>query len=192
VHMSLWKDGKNVFHDQSGKHGMSPLMRNFMAGLIHYAQDYTVFLAPYVNSYKRFMKGTFAPTKTAWSVDNRTAGFRLCGEDTAAVRVECRIPGSDVNPYLAQAALLAAGIKGIESKMELADAAGGDLYNDDSVAEIPSTLRAATTRLKASEMLKEAMGEDVVAHYSRCAEWEQEEFDRAVTQWEVARGFERA
>jgi len=138
------------------------------------------------------MKGTFAPTKTAWSVDNRTAGFRLCGEDTSAVRVECRIPGSDVNPYLAQAALLAAGIKGIENNMELAAAADGDLYNDDSVAEIPSTLRAATTRLKESDMLKEAIGEDVVAHYSRCAEWEQEEFDRAVTQWEIARGFEKA
>jgi len=192
VHMSLWKEGKNAFHDAQGKHGISDVMKHFMAGIIHYSPEYTVFLAPYVNSYKRFMKGTFAPTKTAWSVDNRTAGFRLCGEDTAAVRVECRIPGSDVNPYLAQAALLAAGIKGIESKMELADAAGGDLYNDDSVAEIPSTLRAATTRLKASDMLKEAMGEDVVAHYSRCAEWEQEEFDRAVTQWEVARGFERA
>ena len=192
IHMSLWKEDKNVFHDTQGKHGMSDVMKHFMAGIIHYSPEYTVFLAPYVNSYKRFMKGTFAPTKTAWSVDNRTAGFRLCGEDTAAVRVECRIPGSDVNPYLAQAALLAAGIKGIDSKMELAAAAGGDLYNDDSVAEIPSTLREATTRLKVSNMLKEAMGEDVVAHYSRCAEWEQEEFDRAVTQWEVARGFERA
>jgi len=192
IHMSLWKDGKNVFHDEQGKHGMSDVMKHFMAGIIHYSPEYTVFLAPYINSYKRFMKGTFAPTKTAWSVDNRTAGFRLCGEDTTAVRVECRIPGSDVNPYLAQAALLAAGIKGIESKLPLSAAAGGDLYNDDSVAEIPSTLRAATTQFKESDMLKEAMGEDVVAHYSRCAEWEQEEFDRAITQWEIARGFEKA
>ncbi|OED37837.1 glutamine synthetase [Chromatiales bacterium (ex Bugula neritina AB1)] len=192
VHMSLWKDGSNVFHDPQGQYGMSGLMRHFMAGIIHYAPEYTVFLAPYINSYKRFMKGTFAPTKTAWSVDNRTAGFRLCGESTKAVRVECRIPGSDVNPYLAQAALLAAGIKGIEDKLELADAATGDLYNDDSVAEIPSTLRSAIECFKNSTMLTEAMGEEVIAHYTHCAEWEQETFDRAVTQWEVARGFERA
>ena len=138
------------------------------------------------------MKGTFAPTKTAWSVDNRTAGFRLCGESTKAVRVECRIPGSDVNPYLAQAALIAAGIKGIEDKLELEDAATGDLYNDDSVAEIPSTLRAAIEKFRTSTMLIEAMGKDVIEHYTNCAEWEQSAFDNAVTQWEIARGFERA
>ena len=138
------------------------------------------------------MKGTFAPTKTAWSVDNRTAGFRVCGEGTKSVRVECRIPGSDVNPYLAQAALLAAGIKGIEDKMPLSDAASGDLYNDDTVAEIPHTLRAATELFRNSAFLKEAMGEKVVEHYTRCAEWEQQCFDSAVTQWEIARGFERA
>lgn len=192
VHMSLWKDGSNVFCDAARQYGMSDLMRHFMAGLIHYAADYTVFLAPYVNSYKRFIKGTFAPTKTAWSVDNRTAGFRLCGESTTAVRVECRIPGADINPYLTQAALIAAGIKGIEDKLLLADAASGDLYNDDSVTEIPSTLRSAIPGLSESAMLKEAMGEDVVAHYTRCAQWEQQAFDNAVTQWEVARGFERA
>ncbi len=192
IHMSLWKDGSNAFHDSSKKYGMSDLMQQFMAGIIHYAPEYTIFLAPYVNSYKRFMKGTFAPTKTAWSVDNRTAGFRLCGESTKSVRVECRIPGSDVNPYLAQSALIAAGIKGIEDKLELDDAATGDLYNDDSVPEIPSTLRYATTLFDRSDMLKQAMGEDVIAHYTRSAEWEQESFDNAVTQWEIARGFERA
>ncbi len=192
VHMSLWQNGSNAFHDASGQHGMSELMKQFMAGLIHYAPEYTVFLAPYVNSYKRFMKGTFAPTKTAWSVDNRTAGFRLCGAASKAVRVECRIPGSDVNPYLAQAALLAAGLKGLEDKMELANAASGDLYNDTSITEIPSTLRSAIQGFQNSTMLKEAMGDDVIAHYTRCAEWEQEAFDGAVTQWEIARGFERA
>lgn len=192
IHLSLWKDGSNVFHDPQGRYGMSTLMREFMAGMLHYAPEYTVFLAPYINSYKRFMKGTFAPTKTAWSVDNRTAGFRLCGDSTRSVRVECRIPGSDVNPYLAQAALLAAGIKGIEDKMQLADAASGDLYNDDSIAEIPATLRDATARFKQSSMLIEAMGEDVIKHYTCCAEWEQSAFDSAVTQWEIARGFERA
>jgi len=192
IHLSLWKEGKNVFHDEAGKHGMSALMKQFVAGMIAYASEYTLLLAPYINSYKRFKKGTFAPTKTAWSVDNRTAGFRLCGEGTKAVRMECRIPGSDVNPYLAQAAIIAAGIKGVENQLSLSDPASGDLYNDDTVGEIPATLRAATDKFSRSAMLKEAMGDAVIAHYLRAAEWEQECFDAVVTQWEVARGFERA
>ncbi|MEM6477390.1 MAG: glutamine synthetase family protein [Pseudomonadota bacterium] len=192
IHMSLWKDGANAFHDAGGAHQMSDLMRQFMAGLIAHAPDCTYFFAPYINSYKRFAKGTFAPTKTVWSVDNRTAGFRLCGADTKAVRVECRIPGSDMNPYLAQAALLAAGIKGIEDKLTLAPAATGDLYEDDTVHEIPNTLRAAADSLTGSTMLRDAMGDAVIDHYTRAANWEQEEFDRAVTDWEIARGFEKA
>jgi hypothetical protein len=103
-----------------------------------------------VNSYKRFMPGTFAPTKIAWSVDNRTAGYRLCGEGTKAVRVECRIGGSDMNPYLAQAALLAAGIKGIEDKLELAPPTAGDIYENATAKHIPSTLRASTETLRNS------------------------------------------
>jgi glutamine synthetase len=192
VHQSLWQDGKAVFFDGSAKHGMSELMSHYMAGLIEYAPDYTYFLAPYVNSYKRFSKGTFAPTKTVWSVDNRTAGFRLCGENTKSVRVECRIGGSDLNPYLAQAVMIAAGIKGIEDKLKLAPATTGDVYEDAKAADIPQTLRAATETLRNSDFLREALGDDVVAHYTRAAEWEQEEFDRAVTDWEIARGFERA
>jgi glutamine synthetase len=171
---------------------MSDLMRQFCAGMIAYAPDYTFFLAPYINSYKRFMKGTFAPTKTVWSVDNRTAGFRMCGEGTKGVRMECRIGGSDINPYLAQASLLAAGLKGIEDKLELAPATSGDLYENEDAREIPRTLRDATETLRNSKMLRATMGDKVVDHYTRCAEWEQEEFDRVVTDWEVARGFERA
>ena len=192
VHQSLWKDGEAAFFDKSQPHGMSKLMGHYMAGLIKYAPDYVYFLAPYVNSYKRFAKGTFAPTKTVWSVDNRTAGFRLCGENTKGVRVECRIGGSDLNPYLAQAAMLAAGIKGIEDALELPPATTGDVYVDAKAADIPQTLRAATLTLRNSAFLREAMGDDVVDHYTRAAEWEQEEFDRVVTDWEIARGFERA
>jgi glutamine synthetase len=192
VHMSLWQGKTPAFYDPDGDHGMSQLMRHFMAGLIKYASDYTVFLAPYVNSYKRFMKGSFAPTRTVWSVDNRTAGFRLCGEKSKGVRVECRIGGSDLNPYLAQAALIAAGIKGIEDKLELAPSTRGDIYQDTAATHIPSTLRAATETLRGSTMLREAMGDAVIDHYVRCAEWEQEEFDKVVTDWEIARGFERA
>jgi len=192
VHQSLWKDGEPAFYDKHADLGMSQLMSHYMAGLIAYAPDYTWFLAPYVNSYKRFSKGTFAPTKTVWSIDNRTAGFRLCGEGTKGVRVECRIGGSDLNPYLAQAAMLAAGIKGIEDQMTLAPATTGDVYEDAKARDIPQTLRAATETLRGSQMLRDTMGDDVVDHYTRCAEWEQEEFDRAVTDWEIARGFERA
>lgn len=192
VHQSLWKGQEPAFVDPSRPHGMSQIMEHYMAGLIKYAPDYTYFLAPYVNSYKRFAKGTFAPTKTVWSVDNRTAGFRLCGENTKGVRVECRIGGSDLNPYLAQAAMLAAGIKGIEDALELAPATTGDVYEDAKAADIPQTLRAATETLRGSAFLRQAFGDDVVDHYTRAAEWEQEEFDRVVTDWEIARGFERA
>ena len=192
VHMSLWKGGAPSFFDESAELGMSQLMRHFMAGLIAYAPDITYFMAPYVNSYKRFAKGTFAPTKTVWSVDNRTAGFRLCGDGTKGIRVECRIGGSDLNPYLAQAAMLAAGIRGIEDKLDLQAPTRGDAYEDDTVTEIPRTLRAATETLRHSKMLRAALGDDVVDHYTRAAEWEQEEFDRIVTDWEIERGFERA
>lgn len=192
VHQSLWQDGKPAFYDADAKLGMSGLMKHYMAGLIAFAPDYTFFLAPYINSYKRFSKGTFAPTKTVWSVDNRTAGFRLCGAGTKGVRVECRIGGSDLNPYLAQAVMLAAGIKGIEDKMDLPAPTTGDVYEDAKAADIPQTLRTATEALRNSAVLREALGDDVVDHYTRCAEWEQEEFDRVVTDWEIARGFERA
>jgi glutamine synthetase len=191
VHQSLWKDGAPVFYDENDPLGMSDLMKHYMAGLIKYASDYTCFLAPYINSYKRFQKGSFAPTRTVWSVDNRTAGFRLCGEGSKAVRVECRIGGSDMNPYLAMAAMLAAGIKGIEDGLELEPPFKGDAYEGD-VGHIPGTLRDAAETLRNSAMLREAMGDWVVDHYTRAAEVEIEDFDRVVTDYEVARGFERA
>lgn len=191
IHCSLFKDGANAFHDPARPLGKSALMDGFIAGLLRHAPDFTYFFAPYVNSYKRFRKGTFAPTKAVWSVDNRTAGFRLCGGDSQGVRIECRIGGSDLNPYLAQAALLAAGIAGIEERLPLAEPVGGDLYGRTDVAEIPRTLRAATETLRGSAMLRAAMGDAVVDHYVRAAEVEQEEFDAAVTDWEIARGFER-
>ena len=191
VHQSLWKDGKPAFYDENDALGMSELMKNYMAGLLKYAPDYMYFLAPYVNSYKRFQKGTFAPTRTIWSVDNRTAGFRLCSANSKSVRVECRVGGSDLNPYLAMAAQIAAGIKGIEDKIELDAPTIGDAYAGNT-GMIPQNLRDAMATLKGSEMLRAAMGDDVVDHYTRAAEWELEEFDRVVTDWEIARGFERA
>ncbi|MCR9256339.1 MAG: glutamine synthetase family protein [Alphaproteobacteria bacterium] len=192
VHQSFWRDGRNVFFEEGADLGMAPPMRRYLAGLIRYTPDITFFFAPYVNSYKRFAKGTFAPTKAAWSVDNRTAGYRVCAEGTPAVRIESRIGGSDMNPYLALAAQLAAGLAGIEEDLPLADPTSGDIYGVDDATAFPLTLRGATEALRDSAMLRAAFGDDVVDHYVRCAEWEQEEFDRVVTDWEIARGFERA
>jgi glutamine synthetase len=194
VHQSLWSaDGKTpLFHDPAAENGMSETMRHYVAGLLHHASEITYFLAPYINSYKRFAAGTFAPTKAIWSKDNRTAGYRLCGEDTKAIRIECRVGGSDLNPYLAIAALLAAGIDGIENKRALEPAFEGDAYGGEGIREIPNTLRDATTALDGSAMLRSAFGDDVVDHYVHAARWEQSEADRVVTDWEVARGFERA
>lgn len=191
IHQSLWQGDTPAFFDASDTLGMSPLMKHYLAGLLKYAPDYTYFLAPYINSYKRFQKGSFAPTRTVWSVDNRTAGFRLCASGTQAVRIECRIGGSDLNPYLAMATQLAAGIQGITEQLELSPPAQGDTYTGDS-GMIPQNLRDAKDALQASTLLREALGDVVVDHYVRAAEVELEDFDRVVTHYEVARGFERA
>ncbi|KKB77069.1 glutamine synthetase [Devosia limi DSM 17137] len=193
IHMSLAdKAGKPMFVDAKDERGMSELMKHFMAGQLAYARDITYFLAPYINSYKRYQAGTFAPTKAIWSPDNRTAGFRLCGEHSKAIRVECRMGGADLNPYLAIAALIAAGIRGIEDKLPLEPAFVGDAYLTGTLREIPKTLREATEMLQNSTMLREAFGTAAIEHYVHTAEWEQFEYDRRVTDWELKRGFERS
>ncbi|MGE0007403.1 MAG: glutamine synthetase family protein [Parvibaculaceae bacterium] len=194
IHQSLWSaDGKtSMFHDRKGDHGMSALMKHYLAGLLAHAGEITYFLAPYVNSYKRFMAGTFAPTRAIWSFDNRTAGYRLCGAGSKAVRVECRVGGADLNPYLAFAALIAAGLDGIEKKMALEPAFSGDAYDTSkTLREIPKTLREATELLDKSKFLRAAFGEEVIDHYVHTAKWEQFEYDRRITDWEVKRGFEQ-
>ena len=194
IHMSLWDAAgrRPKFVDRKAELGMSSVMRQFMAGQLKHAREITYFLAPFINSYKRFQAGTFAPTRAVWSRDNRTAGFRLCGEGTKAIRCECRIGGADLNPYLAYAALIAAGISGIENEMVLEAGHEGDAYVGKRLREIPKTLREATTAMKRSAMLREALGDDVVEHYAHTAGWEQFEYDRRVTDWERWRGFERA
>ena len=193
IHQSLWStDDKPLFMDKKGEHGMSPLMKQYLAGQLAHAGDITYFLAPYINSYKRFMAGTFAPTRAVWSFDNRTAGFRICGAETKAIRVECRIGGADLNPYLAFAALIAAGLDGIEKKMELEPVVSGDIYDTSrKLREIPKTLREATRLLDESDFLRKVMGNEVVDHYVHTAQWEQFEFDRRITDLELKRGFER-
>jgi glutamine synthetase len=193
IHLSLWDNAgrKSLFFDNKAEHGMSALMRAFLAGQLKYARDITYFLAPYINSYKRFQVGTFAPTRIVWSRDNRTAGFRLCGEDSKATRIECRIGGADLNPYLAFAGLIAAGLAGVAEKLELPPPHVGDAYVEKKLPEVPKTLREASDALKRSKMLRAAFGDGVVDHYVHTAEWEQFEYDRRVTDWELTRGFER-
>ena len=192
VHQSLLDEsGAAVFHDAAAEHGMSETMRHYLAGLLAHASELTYFLAPYVNSYKRFMTGTFAPTKAIWSMDNRTAGYRICGADSKAVRIECRVGGADLNPYLAFAAQLAAGLAGIEGEYALEPEFRGDAYGGEG-REIPKTLRDATAALDGSAMLRAAFGDEVIDHYVHAAKWEQFESDRRVTDWDLRRGFERA
>jgi glutamine synthetase len=195
IHQSLWSaDGKtpHFFDKENGHHGMSKMMQHYLAGQLTHARELTYFLAPYINSYKRFMAGTFAPTKAVWSFDNRTAGFRLCGADTKAIRVECRIGGADLNPYLAFAALLAAGLDGIDKKIELEQVFTGDAYSAaQQLREIPKTLREGIELLDNSKFLRNALGDDVVDHYVHTGKWEQFEHDRRITDLELKRGFER-
>jgi glutamine synthetase len=194
IHTSLWDldGGEPRFLDAEAEHGMSLLMRQYLAGQLKYAAELTWFLAPFVNSYKRFQQaGTFAPTRIVWSDDNRTAGFRLCGAGTGAIRAECRIGGADLNPHLAFAALIAAGLAGIDEELELPPPFTGDAYLDETLPEVPKTLRDATALLDGSAMLRRAFGDEVIDHYVHTARWEQAEHDRRITDWELDRGFER-
>jgi glutamine synthetase len=192
IHASLWDlEGKKpLFKGAKSEHGMSALMRSFVAGQLKYAGDITYFLAPYINSYKRFQVGTFAPTKAVWSRDNRTAGFRLCGEGGKAIRIECRIGGADLNPYLAFAALLAAGLNGIENGLELPPPLEGNAYESDA-ERFPHTLRDAIHALEEGQIARAALGDDVVDHYLNYARTEQRLFDEVVTCYERERLFER-
>jgi glutamine synthetase len=192
IHQSLLKDGAPAFFDPEAEHGMSATMRAYLAGLLAHTEATTALLAPYVNSYKRFTERLFAPTRAVWSTDNRTAGYRVCGAGTKGVRAECRIGGADLNPYLALAGQIAAGLDGIEKGLALEPETTGDVYEAEGAREIPRTLREAADALDGSAMLRAAMGDDVVDHYVRAARWEVEASDRAVTDWDVMRGFERA
>ena len=193
IHSSIWDAAGEtpLFYDPQGTHGMSQLFEHYLAGLLHCASDITYFLAPYINSYKRFQAGSFAPTKAGWSVDNRTAGFRLLGPG-AGTRVECRIAGADCNPYLAYAAILAAGLHGVENELELEPEYRGNIYEAENVPDVPKTLRDALAALDNSKIMRAALGDNVVDHYVHAGKWEQLEYDRRVTDWEVLRNFERA
>ncbi|WP_191248524.1 glutamine synthetase family protein [Amycolatopsis deserti] len=184
IHLSLrGTDGTPVFAQDP------TLMRHFIAGQLACLRELTCFLAPNINSYKRFVPGSFAPTAVAWGTDNRTCALRVVGHGPS-LRVENRVPGGDVNPYLAVAALIAAGLHGIENELPLEDEFIGNAYHSDK-PRVPATLREAAELLSDSKVAREAFGEDVVEHYLNAARVELAAFDAAVTDWERQRGFER-
>jgi glutamine synthetase len=183
IHGSLWQDGENAFA------GESETFRRFLAGWIAGARELAIFLAPTINSYKRYAAGSWAPTTLAWGYDNRTCGFRIVGHGDG-LRAETRIPGGDVNPYLAFAALLAAGLHGIEQELELPPPLEGNAYESDA-ERFPSSLREAIAALEAGSLARATLGDAVVDHYLNYARTEQRLFDEVVTCYERERMFER-
>ncbi|MFB1298667.1 glutamine synthetase family protein [Mycobacterium sp. pW049] len=178
-----------VFADDSDELGMSPMFRSFVAGQIATLREMTLFYAPNINSYKRFVDGSFAPTAVAWGIDNRTCALRVVGHGHG-MRMECRAPGGDVNQYLATAALIAGGLYGIDNELELEDATKGNAYTSGA-DRLPTTMAEAAELFDKSKVAREAFGDDVVDHYLNNANVEMKAFNSAVTDWERKRGFER-
>ncbi|HLJ66790.1 MAG TPA: glutamine synthetase family protein [Chloroflexota bacterium] len=195
VHVSLRdrESGRPSFPgaQQLGPIAASDTFRYFLGGWMRHAADLTPFFAPSVNSYKRFQEGSFAPTGLAWSYDNRTAGFRIVGHGPS-LRIECRIPGADANPYLVYAASIAAGLDGLAQRIEPPPIFEGDIYQAADLPRVPRTLRDGIEGLRRSELARAALGDEVVTHYLHFLETEQTKFDGVVTDWERARFFERA
>lgn len=190
IHLSVvGEDGEAVMADENGPHGFSKLMEHWIAGQLKTMRELTLFFAPNINSYKRYVAGSFAPTAVAWGLDNRTCALRVVGHGRS-LRVENRVPGGDVNQYLATAALIAGGLYGIEHELELEPIFEGNAYESDA-PRVPTTLRDAAQLFSQSAIAREAFGDDVVEHYLNNARVEQAAFDAAITDWERVRGFER-
>ncbi|WP_406836546.1 glutamine synthetase family protein [Streptomyces sp. AHU1] len=191
IHLSLADaDGTNVMAGSAGDpDGMSEVMRHFLAGQLAALRDFSLLYAPNINSYKRFQPGSFAPTAVAWGHDNRTCALRVVGHGRST-RFENRLPGGDVNPHLAVAGLVAAGLYGIERKLELPEACPGNAYTA-AYEHVPTTLREAAELWENSPIARAAFGDEVVEHYRNMARVELEAFDAAVTDWELRRSFER-
>jgi glutamine synthetase len=189
IHQSLvGDDGKSVFVDGKGEE--TDAFRHFLGGMRDHVRELALFIAPSINSYKRYAAESWAPTSVSWGRDNRTCGFRIVGHDQSR-RIECRIPGADANPYLAIAALLAAGLDGIEKGTDPGPELKGNAYEAGKAEAFPSSLREAKELWDSSDFVKQAFGEDVQKHYSNYARYEQQEFDQVVTDYERRRMFER-
>lgn len=191
LHSSLWSADTREALFAGDAQALPDRCRWWLGGLMRHARACALMFAPYVNSYKRFRAGSFAPTKIAWAYDNRTVGFRVVGHGPS-LRVECRIPGADANPYLAFAATLAAGLDGIANRIEPGAAFRGDAYAAAELPSVPETLPEAIAEFGASALLREAFGADVVEHLLHFARTEQRKFEEVVTTWERRRFFERA
>ena len=189
IHLSL-RDAQNqpIFAGERA-HGMSQLFEQFLAGQLKYGREMSLLLAPNINSYKRFVEGSFAPTALLWGIDNRTCAFRVVGHGPA-IRFECRVPGGDVNQYMAIAALVAAGLRGVDEALELSPAFVGNAYVVDA-PRVPTTLREAMELFDKSAVARDAFGDEVVDHYVQAARVEVDTFNAAITDWERYRGFER-
>ena len=190
VHLSLWRDGGNAFAGTGGADGFSDVFRWFLGGWLAHLPETMVFYAPTVNSYKRYRAESWAPTGIAWSLDNRTAGFRVVGQGDGC-RIECRVPGADCNPYLAFAAALAAGMDGIRRRIEPPAAFDGNLYAAGDVPQVPGSLGEAVELFEDSGFCRESFGAEVVEHYSHFFRMEERKYREAVTDWERKRYFER-
>ncbi len=190
IHISLRSADGTPVMSGDGPYGLSPLGEHFIAGQLACMRDFTLMYAPTINSYKRYAPGSFAPTAIKWGEDNRTCALRLVGGSGSSLRIENRVPGGDVNPHLAVAALVAAGLHGIDSELPLEEAFAGNAYNSGA-DQVRPTLRAAYEDWNASGLAREAFGEEVVEHYSNYARVELAAYESAVTDWELFRGFER-
>ncbi|MBX9718955.1 MAG: glutamine synthetase, partial [Microbacteriaceae bacterium] len=189
IHLSVrGADGSPVMAGD-GEYGFSRFMEHWIAGQLATLRELTLFFAPNINSYKRYVAGSFAPTAVAWGMDNRTCALRVVGHGQS-LRVENRVPGGDVNQYLAVAALIAGGLYGVEHELELEPILTGNAYVSDA-PRVPASLREATALFESSEIAREAFGEDVVEHYLNNARIEQSAYDAAITDWERVRNFER-
>ncbi len=190
IHFSLRTAEGTTLMTGDGPAGMSRAGEHVVAGLLATMRELTLLYAPNINSYKRYQPGTFAPTAVRWGVDNRTCSLRLVGHGPS-LRVENRVPGGDVNPYLASAAMMAAARYGLDHQLELEPALAGNAYQDAEAARVPTTLREALALWQSSAVAREAFGDEVVQHYANAARIELEAYEAAVTDWELFRGFER-
>lgn len=192
IHLSLWRDDENAFdgEDKLGPIDCSEVFRWFLGGWMHHVPEMMVCYAPTVNSYKRYMSASWAPTRIAWSHDNRTAGFRVVGAGSS-LRIECRIPGADCNPYLAYAAALASGLDGIANKIEPPTIFEGDIYEAQELPRVPNSLADAVELFAGSSFARESFGDEVVDHYSHFYRTEVQAYDSAVSDWERRRYFEQ-
>ena len=193
THQSLWNASgdKNLFYDEKDPNKMSALFRSYLAGMMHCLPEILPMFAPTVNSYKRLVDGYWAPTKVTWGVDNRTVAFRVIPGSSKSTRLEARVPGSDVNPYLAVAACIASGLYGVQKNLQLKAApVVGSGYHDPTAERLPRTLADATARMQESRVAREIFGETFVDHFVKTREWEWRQFRDSVTSWELQRYFE--